>query len=393
MEKIIYMDNAATTRTDSEVRREMMPFFSERYSNPSGVYRFAQENKKELERNREKISKIIHASAEEIYFTSGGTESDNWAIKGIAEAYSFKGRHIITSRVEHHAVLHTCRYLEDNGYEVSYVDVDEYGVVKIPHLKKLIRPDTILISIMTANNEVGSIQPIEQIGKIARENHICFHTDAVQAFGHIPIDVKAMNIDLLSASGHKFCGPKGVGFLYVNKEHGIDSFLHGGAQENKKRAGTYNVPGIVGMGKAAELAGEHMKERMLIEQQMRDYMISKILSRVPYTRLNGAVKNRLPNNMNFSFQFINGESLLFMLDELGICASAGSACTAGLPEPSHVLMAMGLPEEIAFASLRLTISHETTKEDADYVIHAIIQSVETLRKYSDTYLEYTGAKR
>lgn len=388
MEKIIYMDNAATTRTDSEVRKEMMPFFSERYSNPSGIYHFAKESKREIEKNREKIASVIQALPEEIYFTSGGTESDNWALKGIAESHASKGRHIITSKIEHHAVLHTCNYLERNGYDISYVDVDEYGMIKLSQLKKLIRPDTILISIMAANNEVGTIQPIEQIGRIAKEHGIHFHTDAVQAFGHIPLDVRKMNIDLLSGSGHKFCGPKGVGFLYVRKECGPDVFMHGGAQENKKRAGTYNVPGIVGMGKAAELAEQHMEERMLRESAMRDYMIAKILSRIPFTRLNGSVEQRLPNNMNFSFQFINAETLLFMLDELGICASAGSACNSQSVEPSHVLVAMGLPDEIAYGSLRLTISHETTKEDADFVIEAIVRSVETLRQYSETYLEY-----
>ena len=314
-------------------------------------------------------------------------------MKAAAEAYAKKGKHIITTKIEHHAILHTAEYLEKNGYEVTYLDVDEYGVVKLEELKKAIRPDTILISVMFANNEIGTIQPIKEIGEIAHENGILFHTDAVQAFGQIPIQVDEYHIDMLSASGHKLNGPKGIGFLYIRKGVKIRSFVHGGAQERKRRAGTENVPGIVGLGKAVERAVSTMEERTKQEKEVRDYLIEKILKEIPYTRLNGHRTNRLPNNINFSFQFIEGESLLIMLDMQGICASSGSACTSGSLDPSHVLLAIGLPHEIAHGSLRLTLSEEITKEDMDYVADAIGDIVERLRSMSPLYEDFMKKKK
>ncbi len=386
--KIIYLDNAATTRTSPKVVEEMLPFFSEYYGNPSSVYEFSNASKKAVAQARQVIADSLGAKPQEIYFTAGGSESDNWAIKAAAEAYQEKGRHIITSKIEHHAVLHTCRYLESRGFSVTYLDVDEQGVVKLEELKKAIRPDTILISIMFANNEIGTIQPVKEIAEIAREHGILFHTDAVQAYGHVPINVDAFGMDMLSASGHKINGPKGIGFLYIRTGVKIRSFVHGGAQERKRRAGTENVPGIAGLGKAAELAVNTMEERMKKETELRDYLMDRVMAEVPYTRVNGHRQNRLPNNCNFAFQFIEGESLLIMLDMAGICGSSGSACTSGSLDPSHVLLAIGLPHEIAHGSLRLTLSEENTKEEMDYVVGEIKRIVERLRAMSPLYEDF-----
>lgn len=388
MAKLIYLDNAATTKTAPEVVEAMLPYFTEFYGNPSSVYEFAGKSKAAITKSRETIANALGASENEIYFTAGGSESDNWALKATAEAYANKGKHIITTKIEHHAILHTGEYLEKRGYEVTYLDVDENGVVKVEELKKAIRPDTILISVMFANNEIGTIQPIREIGEIAHEHGILFHTDAVQAFGQIPINVDEYHIDMLSASGHKLNGPKGIGFLYIRKGVKIRSFVHGGAQERKRRAGTENVPGIVGFGKAVERAVASMEERTKHETEVRDYLIDKILKEVPYTRLNGHRTKRLPNNINFSFQFIEGESLLIMLDMDGICGSSGSACTSGSLDPSHVLLAIGLPHEIAHGSLRLTLSEDITKEDMDYVAESIKRIVERLRSMSPLYEDF-----
>ncbi|MBU9725777.1 cysteine desulfurase NifS [Diplocloster modestus] len=388
MKKLIYLDNAATTKTAPEVMEAMLPYFTEYYGNPSSVYEFAGISKKALDESRETIAKALHANDNEIYFTAGGSEADNWALKATAEAYANKGKHIITTKIEHHAILHTGEYLEKQGYEVTYLDVDEFGVVKLDQLKKAIRPDTILISVMFANNEIGTIQPIKEIGEIAREHGILFHTDAVQAFGQVPIDVDEYHIDMLSASGHKLNGPKGIGFLYIRKGIKIRSFVHGGAQERKRRAGTENVPGIVGLGKAVELAVSTMENRTAREKELRDYLIGRVLKEVPYTRLNGHRTSRLPNNANFSFQFVEGESLLIMLDMDGICGSSGSACTSGSLDPSHVLLAIGLPHEIAHGSLRLTLSAETTKEDIDFVVESIKKIVTKLRSMSPLYEDF-----
>ena len=388
MRKIIYLDNAATTRTRPEVAEAMMPFFTEYYGNPSSVYDFSTPAKKAVQEAREIIASSIGAQAREIYFTGCGTEADNWALKATADAYREKGNHIITSKIEHHAILHTCEYLEKHGFEVTYLDVDENGVVKLEELKKAIRPTTILISIMFANNEIGTIQPIRQIGEIAKEHGILFHTDAVQAYGHLPIQVDTLHIDMMSASGHKINGPKGVGFLYIRTGVKIRSFMHGGAQERKRRAGTENVPGIVGFGKAAKLAIPSMEERARHESELRDYLMDRIMEEIPYARINGDRNNRLPNNANFAFQFIEGESLLIMLDSKGICGSSGSACTSGSLDPSHVLLAIGLPHEIAHGSLRLTMSEDNTKEEMDYVVDSIKEIVQRLRDMSPLYEDF-----
>lgn len=387
-QKLIYLDNAATTRTAPEVAEAMLPYFSEYYGNPSSVYEFSGISKKAVTQAREQIASSIGAKAQEIYFTAGGSESDNWALKAAADALKEKGRHIITSKIEHHAVLHSCEYLEKQGFEVTYLDVDENGVIRLDDLKKAIRPDTILISIMFANNEIGTMEPIREVGQIARERGILFHTDAVQAYGHVPINVDEYQIDMMSASGHKLNGPKGIGFLYIRTGVKIRSFIHGGAQERKRRAGTENVPAIVGFGKAAQMAAEHMEEWADKERELRDYLIQRVLAEVPYTRLNGHRTNRLPNNCNFAFQFIEGESLLIMLDMAGICASSGSACTSGSLDPSHVLLAIGLPHEIAHGSLRITLSHENTREEMDYVVGEIKRIVERLRSMSPLYEDF-----
>ena len=388
MEKVIYLDNAATTQVYPEVLDAMLPYFTEYYANPSSVYTFAAESAKAVNQARESVAGLLHAKPEEIYFTGGGSESDNWAIKAAAEAYGEKGKHIITSKIEHHAVLNTCVYLEKKGFEVTWLDVDEDGKISLSDLEAAIRPDTILISIMAANNEIGTVQPIREIGKIAREHGVLFHTDAVQAFGHIPLDVEEMNIDMLSASGHKINGPKGVGVLYIRKGVKIRSFIHGGAQERKRRAGTHNVPGIVGIGKAAELAARTMGERSKKETELRDYLIERVLKEIPYTRLNGHRSDRLPNNANFCFRFIEGESMLILLDQAGICGSSGSACTSGSLDPSHVLLAIGLPHEIAHGSLRLTLSEKNTAEEIDYTVEELKKIIERLRGMSPLYEDF-----
>lgn len=393
MSRLIYLDNAATTRVNEEVLQEMLPYFRENYSNPSAIYSFAAEGSKALDRAREQAATLIGAKREEIYFTAGGSESDNWALKATAEAYKDKGRHIITSKIEHHAILHTCEYLEKNGYEITYINVDENGQILLNELEEAIRPDTILISIMAANNEIGTIQPIAQIGKLAHEKGVLFHTDAVQAYGHIPLDVDEMSIDILSASGHKLGGPKGVGIMYIRKGLKLRSFIHGGAQERRRRAGTSNVPGIVGFGKAAQIAGQSMKERSEKEIALRDHLINRVLEEIPYSRLNGDKSNRLPNNANFCFRFIEGESMLILLDQLGICASSGSACTSGSLDPSHVLLAIGLPHEIAHGSLRLTLSEETTLEEIDFVVDELKKIIERLRSMSPLYEDFLKANK
>ena len=382
---MIYLDNAATRKVNKKVLESMMPYFSEIYCNPSAAYSFATKGRIAIEEARNHAAKLIGASDMEIYFTSGGSESDNWAIKAVAESFSDKGKHIITTKIEHHAVLHTCEYLERHGFDITYLNVDSDGKVRLDELKKSIREDTILISVMTANNEIGTIQPVAEIGKIAHEKGILFHTDAVQAYGHIPINVDEMNIDLLSASGHKFNGPKGVGIMYIRKGVKIRSFIHGGSQERGRRAGTYNVPGIAGLGTAAKLAMENMAKRAEKEKELRDYFIDRISAEIPYTVLNGHREDRLPNNINFCFRFVEGESVLIMLDQAGICASSGSACTSGAIDPSHVLRAIGLSDEMAHESLRLTLSYENTKEEIDTVVGELKRIVERLRGMSPAY--------
>lgn len=388
MSDLIYLDHAATTAVHPDVLKEMLPYFTDRFGNPSSVYGFAANNKNKLTEARETIAEALGAKPEEIYFTAGGSESDNWALKCTAEAYGVHGGHIITTKIEHHAILHTCKYLQNRGYDVTYLDVDENGLVDLNTLEAAIRPDTFLISIMFANNEIGTIEPIKEIGEIAHRHGILFHTDAVQAFGQIPIHVDEMNIDMLSASGHKFNGPKGIGFLYIKKGLKLKSFIHGGQQERGRRAGTENVPGIVGVAKACEIAMAEMEERMKKETELRDYLIERILKEIPYTRLNGHSKKRLPNNVNISFQFVEGESILIMLDMAGICASSGSACTSGSVDPSHVLLAIGLPHEIAHGSLRLTIGYENTKEEMDTVVDNLKRIITNLRNMSPLYEDY-----
>ena len=386
--KLIYLDNAATTKVVPEVMEAMAPYFTEYYGNPSSVYSFAGKIKDDMEQARATIAGILGAKPEEIYFTGGGSESDNWALKATAEAYANKGKHIITSKIEHHAILHTCEWLEKHGYEVTYVNVDENGKIRLDELEAAIRPDTIMISVMAANNEIGTIQPLKEIGEIARKHNVFFHTDAVQAFAHIPINVDEMNIDMLSASGHKINGPKGIGIMYIRKGIKSGSFIHGGAQERRRRAGTHNVPGIIGMAKAAQIADEKMEERMAYECKLRDHLIERVLAEIPHSRLNGDRTNRLPNNANFCFRFIEGESMLIKLDQKGICASSGSACTSGSLDPSHVLLAIGLPHEIAHGSLRLTLSQETTMEDIDYTVDELKKIIEQLRSMSPLYEDF-----
>ena len=386
--KLIYMDNAATTPVKPEVLDAMLPYFTEKFGNPSSIYSISSENKKAITDAREVIAKTINTTPENIYFTAGGSESDNWALKATADAYASKGKHIITTKIEHHAILHTCEYLETKGFEITYLDVDENGLVKLDELTAAIRPDTILISVMFANNEIGTIEPIAEIGKIAHEHGVLFHTDAVQASTQVPIDVEAMNIDMMSTSGHKINGPKGIGFLYIRKGVKIKSFIHGGAQERHRRAGTENVTGIIGLAKAAEIATANMKERTAEEIKVRDHLIERIEKEIPYAKLNGDRVKRLPNNVNFSFQFVEGESMLILLDSKGICASSGSACTSGSLDPSHVLLAIGLPHEIAHGSLRLTISDQITMEDADYVVDNLKEIVNHLREMSPLYEDF-----
>ena len=380
MSKLIYLDNAATTKTAPEVLDAMLPYFSEYYGNPSSIYDFAQKSKEAVTKGRQQIADALNTRKEDIYFTAGGSEADNWALKATFEAYKSKGNHIITTKIEHHAILHTCEYLEkERGAKITYLDVDENGVVRLDELEKAITPETILISVMFA---------IKEIGRIAKEHGILFHTDAVQAFGQVPIDVDEYNIDMLSSSGHKINGPKGIGFLYIRKGVKIRSFVHGGAQERKRRAGTENVPGIVGYGAAAERAVRTMKERTAKEIELRDYLINRLTTEIPYSRLNGDKVRRLPNNVNVSFQFIEGESMLLMLDQNGICGSSGSACTSGSLDPSHVLLAIGVPHEVAHGSLRLTLSDETTKEDLDFTVDKLKEIVQYLRSMSPLYEDF-----
>ena len=388
MKKLIYLDNAATTKTSEEVVAAMLPYFTEYYGNPSSVYEFASESKKAVSNARRTIAETLGAQENEIYFTAGGSEADNWALKATAEAYQSKGKHIITTKIEHHAILHTAEYLEKRGFEITYIGVDENGVVKVDELEKAIRPDTILISVMFANNEIGTIQPIKEIGEIAKKHGVLFHTDAVQAYGQLPINVDELHIDMLSSSGHKLNGPKGIGFLYIRKGVKIRSFVHGGAQERKRRAGTENVPGIVGIGTATKRAIATMEERTAKEREMRDYLIKRVMEEIPYTKLNGHPTDRLPNNANFCFRFIEGESMLIRLDMAGICGSSGSACTSGSLDPSHVLLAIGLPHEIAHGSLRLTLNEEITKEDIDYVVDQLKTIVSDLRGMSPLYEDF-----
>jgi len=378
----IYLDNAATTPVDKNVLEAMLPYYSDIFGNPSSLHSHGQEAKKAIEEAREKVAKALGADAEEIYFTSGGSESDNWALKGVAYALKNKGNHIITTEIEHHAVLHTCRYLEKEGFKVTYLPVDEYGLVKPEDLKKAITDKTILVSIMFANNEIGTIEPIEELVKIAHEKNIYFHTDAVQAVGNVPIDVKKLDVDLLSLSAHKIYGPKGVGALYIKKGVKIHSLIQGGTQEKNRRAGTENVPGIVGLGEAIELITKNLDSHINKLTFLRDKLINGILEKIPYTRLNGHPTKRLPGNVNVSFEFIDGESLILNLDMAGICASSGSACTSGSLEPSHVLLAIGLSKELARGSLRLTIGKDNTEEDIDKVLEALPQIVKRLRSIS-----------
>lgn len=384
----VYMDHAATTSTHPEVIRAMQPYFHDKFANPSGIYSIAKENHRVIEDSRQMIADTLHARKNEIYFTAGGSEGDNWALKEIADVYKEKGKHIITTKIEHHGILHTCEYLEQHGFDVTYLDVDTNGRVDLEQMERAIRKDTILISVMFANNEIGTMEPIELIGKIARNHHILFHTDAVQAYGQVPIDVEQLQIDLLTASGHKFRGPKGTGFLYAKEGIKMQSYIHGGAQEQGLRAGTENVPGIVGLATAAYIADATMERRLIYETEIRDYMIHQILETIPYCRLNGHRRNRLPNNINISFEFIDSGALLIMLDTLGICASGGSACTSASRKPSHVLQAIGLSDELSRGTIRLTIGEETTKKDADYVIACIKELVEGLREQSPFYDDY-----
>lgn len=385
MGKYIYMDNAATTQMKKQVIDEMMPYFSEKYGNPSSVYSLGSQSKRAIEEARQKVANTINADKREIFFTGGGSEADNWAIKGIAYGNISKGNHIITTKIEHHAILHTCQYLEKKGFEVTYLDVDQYGLIDLEQLKNAITDKTILISVMFANNEIGTIQPIKEIGEIAKERNIYFHTDAVQAMGNIRIDVKELNIDLLSLSAHKFYGPKGVGALYIRQGVKIDPLISGGGQERNRRAGTENVPAIVGLGKAIELAYENLEEHNNRLTSLRDSLIEKIRANIPYVRLNGHPTLRLPGNVNFCFQFIEGESLLLSLDMEGIAGSSGSACTSGSLDPSHVLLAIGLPHEVAHGSLRLSLGDFNTEEELDYVVEKLVKIVDRLRSMSPLY--------
>lgn len=385
MEKYVYLDHAATTPVKEEVLEAMLPYFNKKFGNPSSIYLIGRESRKAIDEAREKVAEAIGTNPEEIYFTSGGTEADNWALKGIAYANRDKGNHIITSAIEHHAVHNVCHYLEKDGFEVTYVPVNSDGIISVDKLKESIKPTTILISVMFANNEIGTIQPVEEIGKIAKERGIYFHTDAVQAIGNIPVNVNELNVDLLSLSAHKFYGPKGIGALFVRKGVKIGSFIQGGKQEKGRRAGTENIPGIVGLGKAIELAVKNMDNYNSKLLRLREKLIDGVIKKIPYVRLNGDRTKRLPGNANFSFEFVEGESLLLMLDMKGIAASSGSACTSGSLDPSHVLLAIGLPHEIAHGSVRFTIGDTNTEEDIDYVLEVLPPIVERLREMSPLY--------
>lgn len=384
----VYFDNSATTKTDERVIEAMMPYITENYGNPSSIYKIGRENRKAVEEAREQVAKALNCEPNEIYFTNGGSESDNTAIRGIAYAYKNKGNHIITSKIEHPAVLETCKQLEKEGFEVSYIGVDENGIIKLDELKNAIKPTTTLISIMFANNEIGTIEPIEEIGKIAKENNIFFHTDAVQAVGNVEIDVKKLNIDALSMSGHKFYGPKGIGALYVKKGIKFEKLINGGHQERNKRAGTENVAGIVGLGKAIELAYQELDEHNKKIKELRDYYVEQVKAKIPYIRINGDETKRLPGNSNISFRFIEGEGLLLNLDLKGICASSGSACTSGSLDPSHVLLTIGLPHEIAHGSLRISIGKYNTKEEVDYLVENLVEIIGRLREMSPLWEEF-----
>ncbi|MFA4825464.1 MAG: cysteine desulfurase NifS [Methanoregula sp.] len=386
-QRTIYMDHSATTFVKPEVVKEMIPYFTEHFGNPSSIYGIARESKKAVDAARAQTAKALGADPDEIYFTSGGSESDNWAIKGVAFANRKRGNHIITTQIEHHAVLHTCQYLEKEGFEVTYLPVDQYGLVDPAVLEKAITEKTILISIMYANNEIGTIEPIAELGAIARKHKVYFHTDAVQAIGSVPIDVKAQNIDLLSLSAHKFYGPKGTGALYIKKGVRIDNLIHGGGQERRRRAGTENIAGIVGLGKAIEMATADIPGHAAKIRAMRDRLIRGVLATIPHTRLNGHPEKRLAGNFNVSFEFIEGESMLLWLDDEGICASTGSACTSGSLEPSHVLLATGLPVEISHGSLRLTLGDANTDTDVDFVLKVLPKVVTKLRDMSPLYLK------
>lgn len=390
---MIYLDNAATTKTAPEVVDAMLPYFSEYYGNASTIYSLGAESKKAMDHARQTIADSLGAKPEEIYFTAGGSESDNWALKATAEAYASKGKHIITTKIEHHAILHTCEYLEKRGFEITYLNVDRDGLISLDELKAAIRPDTILISVMFANNEIGTIEPIAEIGEIAKEHGVLFHTDAVQAYAQVPIHVDEMHIDMLSASGHKLNGPKGIGFLYIRKGVKIRSFVHGGAQERSRRAGTDNIPGIVGLGAAVERAMRIMDSKTRKEIELRDYLIGRLENEIPHCWLNGHRTKRLPNNINFSFLFIEGESMLIMLDMKGICASSGSACTSGSLDPSHVLLAIGLKHEEAHGSLRLTLSEDSTKEEMDIVAEEVKKIVQRLRDMSPLYEDFLKSQK
>jgi cysteine desulfurase len=386
--KNVYMDYSATTYVKPEVVEEMLPYFTEKFGNPSSFYGISRETKRAIDKAREQVAKVLNCLPEEVYFTGGGSEADNWAIKGIASAHKNKGNHIITTKVEHHAVLETCEYLEKNGCEVTYLDVDEEGFINLEDLKNAITDKTILVSIMFANNEIGTIQPIKEIGEICREKKIFFHTDAVQAVGNVPVDVKEMNIDMLSLAGHKIYGPKGIGVLYIKKGIKIDNLIHGGAQERNRRAGTENIASIVGLGKALELATNNLEEHMEKLILLRDKLMDGLL-KIPYTRLNGPRGDkRLPGNVNVCFRFIEGESILLSLDFKGVCASSGSACTSGSLDPSHVLLAIGLPHEIAHGSLRLSMGDGSTEEDVDYVLEVVPPIIERLRNMSPLWDDF-----
>ena len=393
MNKLIYMDNAATTFVDKRVFEAMTPYLTDRCFNPSSIYDGAQDVHADLDKARETIAKTIGASSKEIFFTACGTESDNWALKGVAHANVEKGKHLITSKIEHHAILHSMDALKKEGYDVTFLDVDENGLVDVKKLEEAIRPDTVLVSIMFANNEIGTIEPIKEIGEVCHKHGVYFHVDAVQAYAHIPINVQELNIDLLSVSGHKFNAMKGTGFLYIKKGTKIATYMDGGAQESKRRAGTENVAGIIGMAKATEIAHSEMQQRIDYETKIRDYMIDRILKEIPYSKLNGDRVKRLPNNLNIGFEFVEGESLLLALNDLGVCASSGSACTSGSLDPSHVLLAIGLPHEKAHGSLRLTISHETTMDDAKFVCDNLPKIVERLRQMSPLYEDFIKNKK
>ena len=384
---MIYLDNAATTMTYKEVVDDMMDYFTELYGNPSSVYEFAGKSRKAIEDARSLIADTLGAKKEEIYFTAGGTESDNWALRSVSKEYGSKGQHIITSRIEHPAIMNTAGNLEELGFDVTYVNVDENGFIKLNELERAIRKDTILISVMAANNEIGTLQPIREIGRIARKNNIVFHTDAVQMYGQLPIDVNEYNIDMLSASAHKFHGPKGVGFLYVRESVPISSFIFGGGQESHKRAGTQNVPGIVGMASAAKIVHKHMEEKRIQETRLRNYFINRILREIPFSRLNGDRNRRLPGNVNISFQFVDASELLASLDMKGICASSGSACSSHSTKPSHVLEAIGLPENLIYSTIRMTLSETTTKEQLDYVVEVLKEISSEYRENSSEYAE------